>query len=293
MMLYKYVSSSTLLRILETRKLYCGKISTFNDPFEGQVFQENEDLFSTDIFIDELCRQVVEMDALGEQATLDNAKPFNPIKAFVALYQHKAFGDMSQSRFLELFREYLRSRELLSGPSDWARGVHRRLADYIHAFCLTMNRESLLMWAHYAEHHKGAILGFEVAEVKSFLSKAQPVIYLVEFPKSENLEDKARLNLGRSVDMHKWMAATLLTKSVEWSYEAEWRVLVRYELLDDNHLVQFPPQSLKEIVLGCRHSPDTHEQVIRIATNDMPHLRVYIADIDSHTFSLNYHAVSM
>jgi Protein of unknown function (DUF2971) len=293
MMLYKYVSSSTLLRILETRKVYCGRISTFNDPFEGQVFQKDEDLFSSDKFIDELCRQVVEMDAFGEQATLDNSKPFNPITAFVALYQHKAFGDMSQSRFLGIFREYLGSRVLLSEPSDWACRVHGRLADYIHAFCLTTNRESLLMWAHYAENHKGAILGFEVAEVKSFLSEARPVIYSEGFPKSQKLEEIARLNLGRSLDMHKWMAATFLTKSVEWSYEAEWRVLVRYDLLDNTHLVWFPPQALREIVLGCRHSQDTYEQVVRIATADMQHLQVYVADIDRHTFSLNYHAVSM
>lgn len=162
MILYKYVSSSTLLRVLESCKLYCGPLSTFNDPFEGQAFEKDEDSFSTEEFIDEVCRQVVEMEALGEQATIDKTEPFNPIKTFVALYQQKAFGEMSQYRFLDLLREYLGSRELISGPSEYARRVHQRLSEYVHVFCMTENRDSLLMWAHYAEHHKGAILGFEL-----------------------------------------------------------------------------------------------------------------------------------
>lgn len=93
--------------------------------------------------------------------------------------------------------------------------------------------------------------------------------------------------------MRQWLTATLLTKSVEWSYEAEWRVLIRHDLLDENHLVLFPSQAVKEIVLGCRCSADTRERVTRIATTSMQHLQVFVAEIDHRSFSLNYHAVSM
>jgi hypothetical protein len=238
MELYKYVSVATALKIIESKKLYCAPISSFNDPFEGQVFELHED-FSKAEFIDEVARQFIEMQTDGERVELGDEPHKTPIRMLASLYQQKLLDGVSDdAEFVEHLRGFLMARDLRVGPSEWTQVVHQRLANYLRVLCLSKNPSSLLMWSHYADQHRGAILKFDVSDSTCFLSRAQPINYTSEFPRSNSLRSLAASNLGRvkpADEAAPFLEHVALTKSKEWEYEAEWRVVMRHDEPDKHY----------------------------------------------------------
>ena len=87
--------------------------------------------------------------------------------------------------------------------------------------CFSESCESLLMWAHYAKNHQGFCAEYELLKFSTELKFSPvPVIYSNERP------------LLSSVDINDIQASTmpffftcLTSKSPEWSYENEWRIV--------------------------------------------------------------------
>src|SRR5262249_17850696 len=82
-------------------------------------------------------------------------------------------------------------------------------------YCLTPHPDSLLMWAHYGEKHEGICLEFDA-------TREFGLAYRVAY--SDNLiaitPDLLRENVALA-------EAMVLTKSSEWKYEDEYRMLAR------------------------------------------------------------------
>ena len=91
------------------------------------------------------------------------------------------------------------------------------IAKFISSFgilCLSEIRDSLLLWAHYAENHSGVCIEYEINTDKNGLL---PVNYSTQYP-TLSIYDFG-LNLGQTTD------SILATKSMEWAYEKEWRYI--------------------------------------------------------------------
>ncbi|MDP1939312.1 MAG: DUF2971 domain-containing protein [Gallionella sp.] len=87
----------------------------------------------------------------------------------------------------------------------------------VGVLCLTTKPLDVLMWAHYASNHTGVCIGFDGA-FEPFNS-ADEVFYSDERPQIPTLEP--------SRDGQKLVRAVLLTKSMHWRYESEWRCVKR------------------------------------------------------------------
>lgn len=74
--------------------------------------------------------------------------------------------------------------------------------------CFTENKSSLLMWAHYADHLKGVCLCFDTLKDTELFSH----IYKVDYTYFRNREKNYNF---------------YYSKSKEWSYENEWRVVIQ------------------------------------------------------------------
>lgn len=140
--------------------------------------------------------------------------------------------------------------------------------------------DSILMWSHYAADHRGICIGFDAD--KDFYRLAAQVSYEEEMPICDFLK---REQEGGAESVLK---SALLTKSKDWSYEKEWRVLknerppeeigaivaeaiengydgVTRRSLADQYgpgLYPFDPSVVVEIILGLRIEPD-YEQKVR------------------------------
>ena len=87
--------------------------------------------------------------------------------------------------------------------------------------CFCERCDSSLMWAHYANFHRGFCAEYDMARItRSPLMMPAPVLYAEERSLLTHLDiDSVR------PDAIAYFIRSLVTKSAEWSYEREWRVV--------------------------------------------------------------------
>ena len=128
--------------------------------------------------------------------------------------------------------------------------------------CLSESDSSLLMWAHYANNHKGMCVEYELLKISNQLKFTPvPVIYTNDRVTLSSLESE---NLDH--DTMKIFVESITTKSSEWNYEKEWRIIrdeaacgTRWNKADKGALLEMiRPTS---ITLGCRSEGDFEKSV--------------------------------
>lgn len=126
--------------------------------------------------------------------------------------------------------------------------VQRRISDTFGLVCMSETWQSPVMWAHYGDKHKGICLGFEVED-----RAPRQVTY--ESSRLERLlGDSPRLGDVTSEVLN----TVLTTKSDEWSYEREHRLIVSFnnaaQAPDGKYFLPFNNEviTLKEVLLGYR-----------------------------------------
>jgi hypothetical protein len=114
--------------------------------------------------------------------------------------------------------------------------------------CFSESLDSLLMWSHYTDGHRGFCLEFDT-KYEPF-NKTFPVDYSDDIP-SINPTKVFREDIGGDfIDL-------LRTKSKGWSYEKEWRIMHK----EPNIQYGIDEASLVGIYYGCAML-DVHKQII-------------------------------
>ncbi len=180
--------------------------------------------------------------------------------------------------------------------------------DVMRVFCVSEVFDDLLMWAHYAESHRGVVLGLRCMDgTATNLCAAKPVAYSHQLPVSE---DEALDWVCRYFDgsMIKGMPeekrrqvydAMTLTKSDHWSYEKEWRCFgdedydclkVRVKHKDDLvRSVPLQPEEVESVYIGCRMPPEDERDLQRLVQEKLPpETKVLRGRQSSITFGLEF-----
>lgn len=137
-------------------------------------------------------------------------------------------------------------------PNTWE-GLRQALivtlGSRIGLYCLSEVNDSILMWSHYAEDHRGYCLEFEATDHTPFFGTAQQVKYSTDFPVVDyfNTPNEEQANL------------IFLTKFSGWAYEKEWRI-IDHETGPGIH--EYPPELLQSVIFGLR-MPETDRKRIR------------------------------
>jgi hypothetical protein len=167
----------------------------------------------------------------------------------------------------------------------FAKNVPSIINESLGALSLTERADHPLMWAHYASSHTGLVLEFD-AEHPFFHEgpehcRLQKVAYSATKPTIEVLAE------GESP----WIP-WFYTKSKDWEYEQEWRVLRPLGSADkvipfdtgNIHLFAFPPECVTGVIFGCRTSLAKHQEVAAFLEGEAryQHVRLYQA-IQSET----------
>jgi hypothetical protein len=128
--------------------------------------------------------------------------------------------------------------------------------------------DSLLMWAHYADSHKGICLVYDVKALfgirdpKDILDWIHPVRYVPDT--SEILSEWEKIATGQELtDAQKEdiFKKTLLIKSLDWEYENEWRFAFRFPDAEYQSL----PWAPCCIYLGVNIDAKNEEDIRKIA----------------------------
>ncbi len=158
----------------------------------------------------------------------------------------------------ELRREPERVREMVQKVSaDIGQDIDRQYG----VSCLTTKPDSGLMWSHYAAKHKGICVEFGTNN--EVVCAALKVQYCDEYPYLDLSDDGLEQSL-----------MPLISKSSEWAYEDEYRLIAQERnaafgdetLMMDEHMLKLPLRSIKSVIVGCSMPDVERKEVNAIIT---------------------------
>lgn len=90
----------------------------------------------------------------------------------------------------------------------------RSIQESVFIACFSEKCDSMLMWSHYSDEHRGICVGYNLHELIEKYN-CFPVIY------SNKMPQRKELDIGKKDRLYE----SILTKSKDWEYEAEWRII--------------------------------------------------------------------
>jgi hypothetical protein len=287
---YKYMSAETASRTLDSLELRWSAPSTFNDPFDVQMdLRFDFDRATLGRRIVEEVDRVVFSD---QEPTGDDAHP-----VFLGLkecWRNRAqFDREDMRRQAEILCSALDNQQ--HTVRDEAQRIFRGFLDRVRVLCVSEVADNLLMWAHYAELHRGAVLRFRcLPDINSTVCWAWQVSYSTDLPTFADLNRWVRELSGQEKREPEAIARKyLLTKSVDWAYEKEWRVFGKQDGADDGYVYRsILPEELDAVYLGCRMGSEIQSEIARRLTGRLAHVKLYKARKSSTRFALDFDLIS-
>ncbi|MEL1249911.1 DUF2971 domain-containing protein [Aurantiacibacter gilvus] len=181
------------------------------------------------------------------------------------------------------FRTKRRREILTTDPEVFARRQKDSWQEFMiesAVTCFSQTSTNELMWAHYADSHRGVCLEFDNSEIGEGWCPF-PVRYS---------EERPRINLTNINETETFQQSVLL-KSDAWAYEQEYRLI---EWRRPPGWREFDESRLKAIILGARVNEDDRNFVrdlvarktnivLREIQIDEGHFRLNVVDLDSTT----------
>jgi hypothetical protein len=132
--------------------------------------------------------------------------------------------------------------------------------------------DCILMWAHYADAHRGIVLEFDSEH--PFFDQRESADDAIRFLRKVTYSsDRPSFTMyDPSVEprvlLEKLVAAFFLTKAANWSYEREWRMIVPVTQENPDaraiHLFALPPDSITGVIFGIRTPQSVKDDLIQI-----------------------------
>jgi Protein of unknown function (DUF2971) len=156
--------------------------------------------------------------------------------------------------------------------------------------CLSEIADSLLMWAHYAENHRGFVVQFD--EAHTFFAASEFEGQSLGLTRVEYSPERPVLSYSTINSPHLYYR-----KSPEWSCEREWRlikplataskVIAREEL--PLHLYEVPHEAVKGVILGHAMPHETRVKLFDILASNLGHATIFQTALSKDTYALEIH----
>ena len=285
---FKYATPGATVAILESGKVRYSSPLTFNDPFDVQCG------LHFDFDIRTLHDKVI--DKLEVLASSSTEPPVDPedIWGKVVLEARRYFPKhgFPKTRWRELTSRSFQDLEstIRQTQEDYRRHWSEKLLPGLRVFCVSEERDNLLMWAHYAQAHRGAVLEFwSLPEEDNPLSVAEPIEYLDHpppfFTEAEWIDDFMGIKKLNSSALYRKYA---YAKSRYWEYEKEWRVWYPFSTTGKYDYTPINPKELRAVYLGCQAEPDFKSKVLEQVKIKFREARVYQAKKSESHYRLEY-----
>lgn len=263
---YKYVTADTAKLILKNLQVKYSSPILFNDPFDNQFF----------IHIDANDFRKVH-ESIYEKLVRDNKIHKNvPKQQFLKAVNFNKFKIMEH---ISLSQYYLNE------------GI-KTLINNNKVFCISEKYDHLLMWAHYADNHKGAVVKFKcLPEKDNLLCAAEKVNYSMNIPSIE--PDELISEFDSTTLAKKTMNAFLYTKSKEWEYEEEWRVVYPTNNNEAFNLINILEEEIDSIYLGCKMTEQHEQEILNIIKTERKNIRIFKASKSTKEFKLNFNELKL
>ena len=200
--LYKYFPNAKYaLKVIEDERIHLEAPDAYNDIFDGAIT----------ITTDNLDLLLVPDDVVGAIEHYTHRDYKAEVKATICADDFSACENMKQVAEVLITKGI--SKEVVNGMCQnlvaWFKNV--KFPNNLIS-CFSETNTSELMWAHYGSHLEGVCLCFDTSLDPELFKHAQKIDYSMHRP---------IVSLG-NFNMY-------FTKSLTWSYEQEWRIVVDRE----------------------------------------------------------------
>lgn len=285
MVLYKFLQPERV-DVLDRLEVRFTQANALNDPFDlrprfKSLIAEADilaSLSSTPIDFDPILRQAYSMLPEQQQSVLPYEDAANAFKSFLGTERGRSAISEGLSWFL---------RFNVAAATQLRESLYQALNRGVGILSLSESSDEPLMWAHYADSHRGLLIAFN--EEHSFFHRRRSPNDEFHFLRKVVYADTPPAPSALGVDGN----ALFITKGTRWSYEREWRMLAPLEESacciqiggESVHLFAVPPEAFASVVLGARATAELEHSVRAAlrANTHLSHVSVWRAafDIDS------------
>ncbi len=262
--LYKYRTlNKELLDNARNDTIWLCSPARMNDPYESSIHVEFQDFANYLMSLEEYWEQrkgIRNIDPLCDADLLQIRQCDKPYEEYFNILETKyLFPPEYRIRLGEDLKQSIGA--MLEGQIEFLKSSVR--------FCSMSERyDSLLMWSHYSDQHKGVCIEYDVKSSDFLSDLCFPVIYT----------DKVFDATSYHTDVSKTAGMSLIAASYkhkDWGYEREWRIMVpNYFFACDANLPAIKPSA---ILLGTEShalSPEKpkiyHELTDIVLEKDIP-----------------------
>ena len=248
--LYKYESfSAQSIENLKNQVIYFGSPLRFNDPYDCALFPSINE--PTNAEVDEIRSHYL--------ATPDLEK-------------------VVEAQFQNMSVPGLRVLLLQIGQGVLDREVQRFLSQR-GVSCFAERPDNLLMWSHYADHHKGFCLEFKT-DCETF-EKIRQVKYVSQMPAFDLVPMLCHDDFDQVLDL-------FCTKSLDWQYEREWRALHK----EAGTAYTYPSDVLTGIYFGPEASFTSLEIIALVLAGQNEDVKLWKGRRSKFDFSVEFELVT-
>lgn len=162
------------------------------------------------------------------------------IESFIREVNHNNNDLKDESYIVERTKQFIENPELMTLLS---KQQDEKIVSKMGLCCFSERDDSLLMWSHYGDSHKGVCLSFDFREDLNFFTVPYCVEYPEKYPKINFINEKQNSKLYR---------LQFATKSKEWQYEQEIRIIKDERKPPYRHDVKFKKEALSSIKFGYK-----------------------------------------
>jgi hypothetical protein len=266
--LYKYCDQSGAVKILEAFELKLPYVSQVNDPLEClPVFYCPDD------------KEAIE-------------------KRYLSALKSRNWPP--SARYKQTLDELFETGEIQKILAESSLKTQKNLNRKNCLLSVSKTARNTVMWAHYADKHKGAVIGIDFDNVFPKTNGERGIL----MDPVKYSEQRPKINILTDFEIPpKAFLETILTKSTEWRYEQEFRSVLSYDglkELEQRGLVRLKdfndektwfllldPESIREIILGLYAEDDLKLDIGKLIKQpEMQHIKLYQAE-ESETYTLS------
>lgn len=244
--LYKYMPEwPYALNTLTTRYFYFSPITEFNDPFEGKFFDD------------------------GQYSKEDIRHYFRYSCHASEEYMKSLENILSAENWDEILKDLLK-REKEKVEQDYG------------LLCLSKKNEDILMWSHYANSHKGIVIGIDSAILlQNIISSLH--IGSIKSVKYESEYPKTRFFCNQTDAVDKWF----FTKYKEWEYEEEYRAIHK------PGLILFPNEIIRSVYFGAKFDLKKRDFWIKQIIDSGIRPAFYQTKLNEFSYKINFNPIAI
>ncbi len=289
---YKYADIKTACLILQNKTWRFSSPSRFNDPFDTQstLYSDCED----DVFRKTLCHEIEEIVLGKKQVNFEHKEGKG--EAIVALRERYMSRRWTKEEAIAMIKTTV--DELANIRKHFSTHYPQRsqkLLPRLRVFCVSEVKDSILMWSHYADYHKGVVFKLKVLRDKhNALCSAGRVTYDKKPYRLFTIPDLIDAFIGvDQINERKRLDQYIYHKNKIWDYEKEWRVWntvtekVKAEFTD----YDLYPEEIEAVYFGLKASGRNKTKIMTLAREVNPNVAFFQGSKDQDGFGIVFNRI--